>query len=47
MNWAEVRKRLSKYNQQHLIKWVGELTKEEQELLYGDLLELDLAKVQR
>ena len=46
-DWAQMRDYLARYKQEHLLRWVDQLTKKEKKQLYSDLRELELEKVNK
>ena len=47
INWSDVKQKLTLYDQDHLLKWVDELTELEQQSLYADISAIDFDKLQR
>ena len=46
-DWDAQRARLAKFDQEHLLHFLGELTPEQERELYAELFELDLPDAQR
>ena len=46
-DWAQMRAYLAKHNQEHLLRWLDQLTEKEKKQLYSDLRDLELEKVNR
>lgn len=45
INWSDVRKQLESHDQSHLLRWIPELTQDEQEELHKDIMEIDFEKL--
>ena len=47
VNWSSVRDRLSQYGQEHLLRYLDELSEGERGELYRDISDLDLGYARR